>query len=52
MKKLTRYTVKTSKELNELTKDFRGLGYTVITFGNKVRELERDDHTVVITKEA
>lgn len=51
MKKLTRYTVKTSKELNELTKDFRGLGYAVITFGNKVRELERGEHTIVITKE-
>lgn len=47
----TRYNVKTNKELNSLTKDFRELGYNIITFGRDVRELEKNDHIVLIVKE-
>lgn len=43
-----KYIVKDKKELNQLTKDFRGIGYNIITFGNKVRELEKGEHIVVI----
>ena len=48
---ISRYTVKDGKIMNQLTKDFRSMGYQVITFGNKVRELQRGNHTVVIAKE-
>lgn len=43
-----KYIVKNKKELNALTKDFREIGYNIITFGNKVRELEKGEHIVVI----
>ena len=48
---ISRYTVKDGKIMNQLTKDFRSMGYQVITFGEKIRELEKGKHTVVITKE-
>lgn len=48
---ISRYTVKDGKIMNQLTKDFRSMGYQVITFGEKVRELEKGNHIVVITKE-
>ena len=51
MNNISNYRVKTAKIMNQLTKDFRGMGYQVITFGEKVRELEKNGHTVVITKE-
>ena len=41
MANISRYTVKDGKIMNQLTKDFRSMGYQVITFGNKVRELQR-----------
>ena len=47
----TRYNVKTTRELNGLTKDFRELGYNIITFGKDVRELEKNEHIVLIVKE-
>ena len=48
---VSRYTVKDGKIMNQLAKDFRSMGYNIITFGEKVRELEKNGHTVVITKE-
>lgn len=51
MANISRFKVRTAKELNGLTRDFRSIGYNVITFGNNVRELEKDTHTVVIIKE-
>lgn len=51
MANISRYRVKTTKELNSLTKDFRKIGYNIITFGNDIRELEKGSHTVVIIKE-
>lgn len=51
MANISRYRVKTTKELNSLTKDFRNIGYNIITFGNDIRELEKGSHMVVIIKE-
>ena len=51
MANISRYTVKDGKIMNQLTKDFRSMGYQVITFGSTVRELEKGNHTVVIAKE-
>ena len=45
------YKVKSKDIMDMLTRDFRSQGYSIITFGNKVRELQRGNHTVVITKE-
>lgn len=47
----TRYMVRTARELNNFTKEFRKIGYNVVTFGRSVRELEKGSHTVVIIKE-
>lgn len=46
----TRYLVNNGKDLNRLTKDFRDLGYNIITYGKTVRELEKNEHIVVIVK--
>ena len=51
MANISRYTVKDGKIMNQLTKDFRSMGYQVITFGDTKRELQKGNHTVVITKE-
>lgn len=51
MNTITRYIAKDTAEMNQLTRDFRSLGYMVITFGEKVRELEKGSHIIVITKE-
>lgn len=48
---ITNYKAKDAKEMNNLTRMFRCKGYQVVTFGQKVRELEKGNHTVVITKE-
>lgn len=48
MKHETRYIVKNKKELNALTKDFRAIGYNIITFCSDFRELEKDNHIIVI----
>ena len=50
-KQISNYRVKTTELMNTLTRNFRGQGYQVITFGEKVRELEKGNHTVIITKE-
>lgn len=47
----TRYRVNNAKDLNRLTKDFRDLGYNIITFAKDVRELEKGEHIVVIIRE-
>lgn len=44
----TNYTVKNKKQLNTLTKDFRAMGYNIITFCSDFRELEKGEHIVVI----
>ena len=44
----THYTVKNKKELNLLTRDLRAKGYNIITFCTDFRELEKDDHIIVI----
>lgn len=51
MANISRYRVQNANIMNQLTKDFRSMGYQVITFGSTVRELEKGNHTVVITKE-
>ena len=51
MANISRYTVKDGKIMNQLTKDFRSMGYQVITFGETLRELEKGNHKVVIVKE-
>ena len=45
------YTVKTTAELNSLTRDFRQLGYNIIAFCQDFRELEKGDHIVVIERQ-
>lgn len=42
------YTVKNRKQLNQLTKDFRAMGYNIITFCSDFRELEKGEHIIVI----
>lgn len=44
----TYYTAKNKKVLNALTKEFRAKGYNIITFCTDFRELEKDDHIIVI----
>lgn len=44
----TNYTVKNRKQLNQLTKDLREKGYNIITFCSDFRELEKDEHIIVI----
>ena len=51
MANISRYRVQNTSIMNQLTKDFRSMGYNIITFGEKVRELEKGNHTVIITKE-
>lgn len=45
------YTVKTTAELNNLTRGFRQLGYNIIAFCQDFRELEKGDHIVVIERQ-
>lgn len=42
------YTVKNKKALNQLTKELRAKGYNIITFCTDFRELEKDEHIIVI----
>ena len=50
-KRTSRYRVKSSDIMNIITRNFRKLGYNVITFGETLRELEKGNHKVIITKE-
>lgn len=50
--KNTREIVYSRKELDEMTKKYRGLGYNIVTFGKDLRELEKDDNFVMIIKRA
>lgn len=45
------YKVKSKDIMDMLTRDFRSQGYNIITFGETLRELEKGNHTVIITKE-
>lgn len=47
-KAMTIYTVATKKQLNALTKELREIGYTIVTFGERLRELERPEHFIII----
>lgn len=45
-----RIIVRTRKELDELTRRYRGLGYNIVTFGEDLRELEKDDDFIMIIR--
>ena len=45
------YKVKSKDIMDILTRDFRSRGYSIITFGDTIRELEKGNHKVIITKE-
>lgn len=45
-----RIIVRTRKELDELTRKYRGSGYNIITFCEDLRELEKDDDIVMIIR--
>lgn len=49
--RISTYHVKTAEIMNIVTKNFRRLGYLIVTYDDKVRELKKGNHTVVITKE-
>lgn len=40
----------TKRELDELTKKYRGSGYNIVTFGEDLRELEKDDSFIIIIR--
>lgn len=48
---ISNYKAKDWSEMNTLTRSFKNLGYQVIIHGEKVRKLEKGDHTVIITRE-
>lgn len=50
-KRTSNYRVKSDKIANLVYLNFIRLGYQTVTFGEKVRELQKGNHTVVITKE-
>jgi hypothetical protein len=45
-----RIIVRTRKELDELTSKYRGSGYNIVTFGEDLRELEKDDSFIIIIR--
>ena len=49
--RISTYHVKTAEIMNIVTKNFRRLGYLIVTYDDKIRELKKGNHTVVITKE-
>ena len=50
-RKMTNITVKTRKELDEKTKEYRNRGYMIITFTEDYRELERGSEIVIIERQ-
>lgn len=49
MKKLNRLYAQNAQELDRMTRELRAKGYSLITNGKLVRELESDKDTTVIT---
>lgn len=50
-KRTSNYRVKNDEIANIVYLNFIRLGYQIVTFSEKVRELEKGNHTVIITKE-
>ena len=50
-KRTSNYRVKNDKIANLVYLNFVRLGYQTVTFEDKIRELKKGNHTVVITKE-
>lgn len=48
---MTNITVKTRKELDERTKEYRNRGYMIITFTEDYRELGRGSEIVIIERQ-
>ena len=51
MTPIKRKYAKTYKELDEMTKELRGQGYSLITYTKSFRELENKTEIIVITIE-
>lgn len=49
-KAVTVYTVRSKKEMDSLTRVFRGQRYNIVTFCNDFRELERPEHFIIIER--
>lgn len=47
---VTIYSNLNKAQFEDITHDLRELGYNLITFGNKMRELETDTHLVVLER--
>lgn len=41
-------TATNRKHLDSLTRDYRNAGYNIVTYGERLRELEKGDEFVVI----
>lgn len=50
-KRTSNYRVKNDEIANIVYLNFIRLGYQIVTFSEKVRELEKGNHKVIITKE-
>ena len=44
------YTGMTKKDFETMTAEVRSLVYNVVTFGNKMREFETDDHFIILER--
>jgi len=44
------YTGMTKKDFETMTAEVRSLGYNIVTFGNKMREFETDDHFIILER--
>ena len=47
---MTEIKVKTKKELTEKVREFRSKGYMLITYTEKICELEKNDQMIVIKR--
>ena len=47
---VTVFTVEKKVEMDSLTRTLRSQGYNIVTFTDKLRELERPEHFVVIER--
>lgn len=44
------YTGMTKKDFETMTDEVRSLGYDVVTYGQKMREFETDDHFIILER--
>lgn len=44
------YTGMTKKDFETMTDEVRSLGYAVVTYGQKMREFETDDHFIILER--